>query len=86
MTFEWDETKRQTNLGKHRTDFEEADAFEWDTATVEPDPHDTEERFRAVGFIGDRLHVLVLTIREDDIRIISLRKATRGEERRHAAA
>ena len=84
MTYEWDETKRQTNLGKHRADFEQADEFDWDTATVEPDPHDAEERYRATGFIGDRLHVLVFTVRGDDTRIISLRKATPGEVRRHA--
>ncbi len=84
MTFEWDETKRQINLEKHGIDFTQVEAFEWDTATVEPDPHDAEERYRATGFIGDQLHVLVATIRGDDIRIISLRKATRGEVRRHA--
>ena len=86
MTYEWNDTKRRTNIGKHGTDFEQADAFDWDTAKVEPDPHYAEERYRATGFIGDRLHVLVFTIRNDDIRIISLRRATRGEERRHAAA
>ena len=84
MTYEWDETKRRTNIGKHRADFEQADAFDWDTAEVEPDPHYAEDRFRAVGFIGDQLHVLVFTIRGDDVRIISLRKANRGEMRRHA--
>ncbi|MYA51547.1 MAG: BrnT family toxin [Chloroflexi bacterium] len=85
MTYEWDETKRRTNFGKHRADFEQADVFDWDTARVEPDPRHAEERYRATGFIGDRLHVLVFTVRGDDIRIISLRKATPGEVRRHAA-
>jgi uncharacterized DUF497 family protein len=33
----------------------------------------------ALGFIGGVLHVLVFTEREDNLRIISLRKATRRE-------
>ena len=85
MVYEWDETKRWINIGKHGADFEQVYAFDWHTAQVEPDPRYAEPRFRAYGYIGDRLHVLVFTTRGDDIRIISLRKATRGEMRRHAA-
>ena len=85
MTYEWDDTKRYTNAEKHRTDFEHVDEFDWDTAKMEPDPRDAEERYRAFGFIGDRLHLLVFTLRGDNIRIISLRKATPGEVRRYAA-
>ena len=85
MTNEWDETKRRANIGKHRVDFEQADAFDWDSAKTEPDLYEAEDRFRAVGYIGDRLHVLVYAIRGDNTRIISLRKATAGEMRRYAA-
>ena len=85
MPYEWDETKRRINVSKHRTDFEQADAFDWDTAKLEPDPHHAEDRYRAYGFIGDQLHLLVFTIQGDDIRVISMRKATPGEVRRYAA-
>jgi len=43
-----------------------------------------EVRFQAIGFIGDRLHVLVFTPRGKVTRVISLRKANRREERHYA--
>lgn len=38
-----------------------------------------ERRFRALGPIGDRLHVVVFTARGANLRIISLRKANARE-------
>ena len=86
MPFEWDETKHQTNLEKHGVDFEQAEAFHWETALVEPELRYAEARFRAYGYIGDRLHLLVFTMRGTNIRVISLRKANRTEENRYAAS
>jgi uncharacterized DUF497 family protein len=43
-----------------------------------------ESRYIAIGFIGMRLCVLVFTEREDTVHIISLRKATRTEEKHYA--
>ena len=40
-----------------------------------------EPRWIAIGFIGAVLHLVVFTERGDNIRIISLRKATRREAR-----
>jgi len=39
-----------------------------------------EERFIALGLIGERLHSLVFTVRGNAVRVISLRKANRREE------
>jgi uncharacterized DUF497 family protein len=36
------------------------------------------------GPIDDRLHVAVITFRGDRVRVISLRRANRREERRYA--
>ena len=37
-------------------------------------------------YIGDRLHYVVYTMREDQCRVISLRKANSREERQYAQA
>ncbi|MEM7445455.1 MAG: BrnT family toxin [Pseudomonadota bacterium] len=56
------------NIAKHGVAFETAHDFDWETAT---------------GKIGDRLYVLVYTVRADTRRIISMRKANRREMRRY---
>ena len=81
--YEWDEDKRRGNLAKHRVDFCCMDDFEWDTAVIDPDKDHYEHRWTAVGLIGRKLHVVVFTERNERIRVISLRKATRRESLRH---
>ena len=85
MPFEWDEGKRAINLIKHGVDFAEIISFQLDTARVETQMRDGEVRFRATGYMDERLHVLVFTLRGDNFRIISMRRANRQEESRHAA-
>ena len=87
MEYEWDEAKRQDNLAKHRgVDFSDMEAFEWETAAIGSSPRHGESRHVAIGYIGDRLHYVVYTMREDNCRIISLRKANSREERQYAQA
>ena len=82
--YEWDELKRVTNLAKHSVDFSSMDAFEWESAIQRLDDSCPEPRFVAVGYIDDRLHVVVFTERGDRIRLVSLRRATASERRRYA--
>ena len=84
MEYEWDNTKRQANLEKHIVDFAAMECFEWDTAVVEPSNRHGEIRFLSIGYIGDLLHTVIYTIRGENIRIISLRKSNRREERQYA--
>ena len=86
MTYEWDETKRLTNLKKHGVDFEEVRGFRWATAQVRAQMRFGELRYGAYGYIDDRLHYLVYTMRGGAIRVISLRKTNRAEENRYAAS
>jgi uncharacterized DUF497 family protein len=81
----WDEAKRAKNLEKHGIDFSEAEAFDWDRAVSFADDRFEygEVREVAYGFIRDRLHVLVFTSREEDVHVISLRKANEREKRRY---
>jgi uncharacterized DUF497 family protein len=83
--YEWDEAKRRENLRKHDVDFAIVEAFDWlQSIADEDDTAEGEPRFIAIGPIGAKLYVLVWTPRGDDIvRVISLRKATRTERKRH---
>ena len=87
--FEWDERKAATNRRKHGVSFEEARAVFLDEDALQiPDPEhsEDEDRFIMLG-LSSRLRVLVVChcYREDDqlIRIISARKADRGERRQY---
>lgn len=42
-----------------------------------------EQRFRVFGYIGSRLHAVVITPRAGSIHVISLRKANRREQQRY---
>ncbi len=85
MEFEWDEAKAAENLKKHKVAFDEAATVFGDLLSVTfPDPdHSTEEdRFIIIG-TSDQGRVLIVspTDREDRIRIISARRATRRERK-----
>jgi uncharacterized DUF497 family protein len=79
--YEWNETKRKSNLSKHGVDFAAIDSFVWEAAKVIEDRRRSygEARFLAFGPIGRRLHCVVFSVRGENIRIISLRKANRRE-------
>lgn len=85
MIIEFDLAKSERNARKRGLPFERADEFDWDTALIIEDTRRDygEPRFRAFGFIGDRMHALVFTPREGGVRVISLRKANRREERNY---
>jgi uncharacterized DUF497 family protein len=81
VPFQWDPRKAVSNLDKHGVDFADAVAvFEDPRALTMPDPHPDEERFvtLALDSLG-RVLVVSWTHRDDDIRLISARKATRRE-------
>ena len=83
MNFEWDEAKRLANVHKHGFDFVDAVAvFDGDIVTIEDDRFEyAEQRFVTLGLLNGRVIVIVQTQREDVTRIISVRKATKNEER-----
>jgi hypothetical protein len=83
MNFEWDDIKRKSNIEKHGIDFIDAPIiFDSYTLTIEDDRYDYgEERFVSFGILEERVVVVVHTENEDSIRIISIRKATKNEEK-----
>ena len=86
MLYEWDESKRRDNIGKHGIDFERIYAFDWGTAVIEPSPRAGEMRYIGIGYIGDRLHTVIYTERGTATRIISLRPASTNERNHYAQA
>jgi len=88
MEYEFDPEKDRLNQRKHGLPLMAADAFDWDSAHIrEDDRFDyPEQRFEATGYIGFRLYVLIFCMNGDTVRLISLRRAEKYEERRYAKA
>jgi len=85
MKFEWDETKRKFNIKKHGIDFVDAPMiFAGYTLTISDGRYDYgEERFVTFGILDGRVVSVVHTETEESIRIISIRKATKYEEKEY---
>jgi len=87
LQFEWDSKKSQSNNKKHGITFEEASTIFRDPLSITiPDPAHSigEDRFITIGTsVNEKLIVVVHIDRNDIIRIISARKATRNERRQY---
>lgn len=81
-TFEWDDHKADQNWRKHRVDFTDARLAFDDPGQVdefdEAMDYD-EERFKLIGMANGQLLMVIFTYRDERIRIISARKASRQE-------
>ena len=87
MDFKWDENKRLSNLLKHQIDFADAVGVFYDSwaITIEDPDSFGEQRFITIG-MDFKLQVLVVVNvqREGDtIRLLSARKANRGERKQY---
>lgn len=83
IRFEWDPEKAEANLRKHGVPFAEAATVFGDPLSMtfyDPDHSIEEERYITIGTsrLG-KLLVVAHTEREDRIRVISARQATRRE-------
>jgi uncharacterized protein len=87
MPVTFDLAKSERNVVERGIPFELANDFDWSTALLAEDTRRDygERRFQAVGFIGERLHVLVFTPRDQAVHVISLRRANERERNRYAA-
>jgi uncharacterized DUF497 family protein len=82
---QWDAEKAAANLRKHGVDFADAEtALRDEMSLTVPDDDPLGERFVTLGMDAlGRLVVVVYEWREDDVRLISARKATRAERRQY---
>ena len=80
ITFEFDETKNQTNLKKHGIDFVEAQLLWNDPRLLEiPAKTEDEPRYLVIGVINNKHWSAVITYREANVRFVSVRRS-RTEE------
>jgi uncharacterized protein len=80
MGFEYDPEKSFENKRKHDIDFEEAQALWSDPALLEiPARVSDEPRWVVIGKMFDKHWSAVITRRDDNVRIISVRRS-RDEE------
>jgi uncharacterized DUF497 family protein len=87
MAFEWDESKRRSNLHKHGVDFIDAIKIFANPIVVEPDDIGDygEERLIAIGHWELTCFVVVYTWRGEERRIISAWKAERSDREKYFA-
>lgn len=84
MYFTWDPTKAESNLKKHGVSFDEAAGALMALVGLESEDHDHNEmRMVRIAF-SPKLNLLVVVFverLENEVRIISARKATKKESK-----
>lgn len=80
MIYEWDEKKSKINQFKHGIDFEAAKNLWLDEDQIEIyAPHPIEDRRIIIAKYHNKIWAAIYTIRDDTIRIISVRRARKRE-------
>ena len=80
--YEWNEKKNESNKAKHKISFEEGiSIFEDPYAHTEEAASTTEPRYVTLGTVKEKVWAAFYTFRDDNIRIISIRRA-RDKERK----
>ncbi len=87
MRFEWNARKAKSNIKKYCVTFDEAVTVFYDPLAAtfaDPDHSDDEDRFITVGY-STRAQLLVIchVERDDATRLMSARRATPKEIKRH---
>lgn len=85
MVITFDTDKNAWNVAERGLSFERAAAFDFETALYLVDDRRDygEVRYRALGHLDGRLHMLVFVETVDGIRVISFRKANKREVKRY---
>jgi uncharacterized DUF497 family protein len=85
MKIEFDPIKNEKNILERNLSFERVAEFDFTTAQFIIDERKDygETRFRALGFVKQRLHALVFVETAQGIRVISFRKANKREVKQY---
>ncbi len=84
MAITFDPAKNERNIAERGLSFERVADMKWDTALLAEDTRREygETRIRVFALLEGRLHIAVVSPRgDDDLRVISFRKANRKEEK-----
>ena len=80
MKFDWDDEKSKSNQHKHGIDFEAAKNLWLDEGRIEIHaPHPMENRRVLIAKFHNKIRASIYTLRDDTIRIISVRRARKKE-------
>jgi uncharacterized DUF497 family protein len=80
MNFDWDEDKSKINQSKHGIDFETAKNLWLDEDQIGIyAPHPIENRRIIIAKYHNKVWAAIYTLRDDTIRIISVRRARKRE-------
>src|ERR1700678_1325694 len=81
--FEWDESKRTSNLQKHGIDFLDVRNIFDNYVLVSPSDRRNEKRSIVFGVVAGQGVAAICTIRRDRCRWISVRRASRNERQEY---
>lgn len=82
MDYEWDEDKRLSNIRKHGLDFMDADlVFKASIKVTVDAAHADDDRYVDLAEVNGRVLMLVYSLRQQTVRCISLRVASRRERK-----
>ena len=82
MQFEYDQHKSDSNKSKRGIDFEEGKAIWDDSCALQVDlAYEKEKRYFVTGEIKGKMWTAICTDRGVNVRIISVRRAHKSEER-----
>ena len=85
MAFGFDEIKDKSNRKKHGLSLALAESFDWLNEPIQPARTTAgEARFKILARQAGRVLAAIFTVRGEDIRVISLRPASRQERRTYA--
>ena len=81
MRITFDPAKNGRNIAERGLSFALVADLEWETAVAREDTRRDygERRVRLLARLGKRLHVAVVTYRDDAVHVISFRKANKRE-------
>lgn len=82
MDFEFDDKKSRSNADKHGISFETAQFLWLDPQRIAVEVRsETEARYALIAMLSGQLWTAVYTLREQRIRIISVRRSRDGEKK-----
>jgi len=80
VEFEYDPKKSKANLKKHGIGFDDAQLlWEDEDRIIFPGRSDVEDRYALIGSIRKKIWVAIFTLREERVRLISVRRARKNE-------
>lgn len=83
MEITYDPRKSERNLRERGLGFDEAESFDFGSASYFSEERKGEHRLVAVGYLRNRLHILCFLPTMKGVRVISFRKANDREARKY---